>query len=76
MTATQIRKKRESDNKMKIKNMPKRERSQLFANKRSAQKKVNEDARANGQGGWQGKKGFSGRYGAATKGKPVNKGKM
>ena len=76
MTATQIRKKRESDNKMKIKNMPKRERSQLFANKRSAQKKVTEDARANGQGGWQGKKGFSGRYGAATKGKPVNKGKM
>jgi len=76
MTATQIRKKREGDSKMKIKNMPKKERSQLFANKRSAQKKLTDDARANGQGGWQGKKGFSGRYGAAQKGKPVNKGNM
>lgn len=75
MTATQIRKKRESDKKTKIKNMPKKERTQLYVNKRSVQKKVIEEARASGQG-WQGKKGSSGRYGATPKGKFVNKGKM
>lgn len=73
-TASQIRKKREMDKKQKIKNMPKKERAQLFANKRAAQKKMAAEAAANGKG-WQGKKGFSGRYGAAPKGKPVNKGR-
>ena len=75
MTATQIRKKRDADKKTKIKNMPKKERTQLYVNKRSAQKKFIEEARASGQG-WQGKKGSSGRYGATPKGKFVNKGKM
>jgi hypothetical protein len=73
-TASQIKKKREADKKQKIKNMPKKERAQLFANKRAAQKKMAAEAAAKGKG-WQGKKGFSGRYGAATKGKPVNKGR-
>ena len=72
-TATQMRKKREADKKMKIKNMPKRERSQMYKNKRSAQNKKAAEAAASGQG-WQGKRGFSGRYGAAVKGKVVNKG--
>jgi len=66
-TATQIRTKREADAKMKIKNMPKKERSQLFANKGAAQKKMASDAATNGTG-WQGKKGFSGRYGQQVKG--------
>lgn len=60
-TASQIRKKREADKKQKIKNMPKRERAQLFANKRAAQKKMAAESAAKGKG-WQGKKGFSGRY--------------
>lgn len=74
-TATQIRKKREVDQKTKIKNMPKKERSQLYLNKRAAQNKKNEAAAASGKGGWQGKRGFSGRFGQQMKGKPVNKGK-
>jgi hypothetical protein len=73
-TASQIRKKREAEKKQKIKNMPKKERAQLFANKRAAQNKMAADAAAQGKG-WQGKKGFSGRYGSAPKGKPVNKGR-
>lgn len=73
-TANQIRKKRKEQEKNKIKNMPKKERAQLYANKRAAKNKIAEEARANGTG-WQGKKGFSGRYGAPKK-KIVNKGKF
>ena len=73
-SATQIRKKREIDRKTQIKNMPKKERAQLYANKRAAQNKKAAEAAASGQG-WQGKKGFSGRYGQTPKGKYVNKGK-
>lgn len=73
-TANQIRKKRKEQEKNKIKNMPKKERAQLYANKRAAKNKIAEEARANGTG-WQGKKGFSGRHGAPKK-KIVNKGKF
>mmetsp|Transcript_5859 Transcript_5859/g.7209 ORF Transcript_5859/g.7209 Transcript_5859/m.7209 type:complete len:360 (-) Transcript_5859:532-1611(-) len=67
-TATQVRKKREADNKMKLKNMKKADRSKLEAKKRSARNAKVAEAAAEGRG-WQGKKGFSGRYGNQVKGK-------
>mmetsp|Transcript_25700 Transcript_25700/g.31659 ORF Transcript_25700/g.31659 Transcript_25700/m.31659 type:complete len:1036 (+) Transcript_25700:141-3248(+) len=68
-SATQIRKKRKADEKMKLKNMKKSERSQVELKKR-AQHNARAAEFASQGAGWQGKKGFSGRYGQPTKGKP------
>ena len=67
-TATQVRKKREADRNMKLKNMKRSDRSKLEAKKRSARKAKMTEAAAAGRG-WQGKKGYSGRYGSQPKGK-------
>lgn len=67
-TATEIKKSRETKKKQQIKNMPKKERAKMFAEKRSAQKEMAAKAAAKGKG-WQGKKGFSGRHGHVVKGR-------
>jgi ATP-dependent RNA helicase DDX54/DBP10 len=67
-TATEIKKSREKKKKQQIKNMPKKERAKMFAEKRSAQKEMAAKAAAKGKG-WQGKKGFSGRHGHIVKGR-------
>lgn len=67
-TATEIKKSREQKKKQQIKNMPKKERAKMFAEKRAAQKDMAAKAAAKGKG-WQGKKGFSGRHGHIVKGR-------
>jgi ATP-dependent RNA helicase DDX54/DBP10 len=67
-TATQVRKKRDADEKMKLKNMKKSDRSRLEKAKRTARNAKMNAVGAEGKG-YQGKKGFSGRYGSQPKGK-------
>lgn len=67
-TAAQIRKKREQDKKNKMRNMKRSDRDRLLKKKRTAHNDKIADAAAQGKG-WQGKKGFSGRYGSQVKGK-------
>lgn len=67
-TATQVRKEREADKNMKLKNMQRSDRSKLEAKKRSVRKAKMTEAAAAGRG-WQGKKGYSGRFGSQPKGK-------
>ena len=67
-TSTQVRKKREADKKMKLKNMKKSDRSKLEVKKRADRNAKIAEAASQGRG-WQGKKGYSGRYGSQAKGK-------
>ncbi len=71
-TATQVRKKKAADKQMQLKNMKKSERSKLETKKRAARNSKVAEAAAEGKG-WQGKKGYSGRYGSQVKGKLVSK---
>jgi ATP-dependent RNA helicase DDX54/DBP10 len=56
-----IKKKRANDKKLKLKNMKKSDRSRLETKKRQNRNQKAEKASSSGKG-WQGKKGFSGRY--------------
>uniref|UniRef100_A0A7S3V9E8 RNA helicase n=1 Tax=Chaetoceros debilis TaxID=122233 RepID=A0A7S3V9E8_9STRA len=71
-TASQIRKKREATKNNKIRQMSKKDRGAMFAGKRAERNNMAAKAGASGQG-WQGKKGFSGRYGVIIKGKNPTK---
>ena len=71
-SATQVRKQREADKKMALKNMKKSDRSRLEKNKRATRNREVAQAAEEGRG-WQGKKGYSGRYGHQAKGKLVKK---
>ena len=71
-TAAQVRKKREQDKKNKLRNMKRADRERLLKKKRMAHNEKIADAAAQGKG-WQGKKGFSGRFGSQIKGKIVKK---
>jgi len=65
-TANQIRKQRETDKEMRLKNMKKSDRERLFKKERSSRNEERAEVSAKKKG-WQGKKGFSGRYGASSK---------
>lgn len=67
-TEDQVRKKREADKKNKLKNMKRSDKARL--NKKRAEERNQKISNALEQNkGWQGKKGYSGRYGVAIKGK-------
>jgi len=67
-TATQIRKKREADKKMRLKNMKRSDKARLNKKRSMVRNEKIADGLENNKG-WQGKKGFSGRYGVPIKGK-------
>jgi ATP-dependent RNA helicase DDX54/DBP10 len=71
-TASEVRKKREAEKKMQLKNMKKSDRSKLETRKRADRNAKVEEAKSQGRG-WQGKKGYSGRHGSQGKGKFVKK---
>jgi hypothetical protein len=67
-TVAQIRKEREAEKQKKLKNMKRSDRRKLEQKKRTDTNTKMSEMGKKGKG-WQGKKGFSGRYGAVIKGR-------